>query len=317
MTGARALVAAALALVVGAAGLGAARCPTDEPAGFGLLEFAARADARAMESDAALGVNPLFTWAELEPLEGAYNWAPVDEVLDNAHAHGRKVAPRVYTNAGDFDQATPDWVFDAGAAGYTLGDGSVTWQPVPTDPVFAAKFGAFLAALGARYNGNPDIEFFQTNAGMGAYGEMVWSLDGGSATGPFSASDIVETVEYCSDRWRAAFPDTHLVLMQNFIGQGIAETATAYAVERGFYLQSNSPDQTDPAIDILSAHDGRTKIVLEIENRGCNGATGEGFASLADGVASYGFAVDYLVVCGDTLEDAGAAQRAYDLLRKR
>lgn len=303
-------------MVVGASAMGAARCPTDEPTGFGLLEFAGGVDARAMEADVALGVNPLFTWAELEPSPGAYNWAPLDDVLANAHAHGRKVAPRVYTNAGDFEQATPGWAFDAGVSAYTLGDGSGTWQPVPTDPVFADAFGRFVDALGARYNGNPDIEFIQTNAGMGAYGEMVWSLDGGSATGPFSASDVVATVEYWVDRWRSAFPDTHLALMQNFIGQGIAENVTEYAVDRGFYLQSNSPDQTEAAAAILAAHDGRTKIVLEVENRGCNGATGEGFVSLADRVASYGFAVDYLVVCGDTLEDAGAAQRAYDLLRK-
>ncbi|MBI5288700.1 MAG: beta-galactosidase [Chloroflexi bacterium] len=312
----RALIGLGLVVVIGAAGLGAARCPTEEPAGSGLLEFAGGADARAMDADLALGVNPLFTWAELEPVEGAYNWAPLDEVLANAHARGRKVAPRVYTNAGDFDQATPGWVFDAGAAAYTLGDGSGTPQPVPTDAVFTAKFGAFLAALGARYNGNPDIEFFQTNAGMGAYGEMVWSLDVDAVTAGHSADAMVATVEYWIDRWRAAFPDTHLGLMENFIGQGIAERVTEYAVDRGFYLQSNSPDQTQAAAAILAAHDDRTKIVLEIENRGCNGATGDEFGAIADRVASYGFAVDYLVVCGETLDDAGATQRAYDLLRR-
>jgi hypothetical protein len=297
-------------------GLTASRCPNDRPAGYGLLEFAGGVDAQAMETDIALGVNPLFTWADLEPAPGVYNWAPLDDVLANAYARGRKIAPRVYTNAGEFEQATPDWVFDAGAAGYTLGDGSPVLQPVPTDEVFAQAFGSFLDALGARYNGNPAIEFFQTNAGMGAYGEMVWSLDGGSATGPFSASDMVETVEYWVDRWRGAFPDTNLVLMENFIGQGIAERVTAYAVRRGFYLQSNSPDQTDAAAAVLQAQDASTKIVLEVENRGCNDATGDGFGALIDRVASYGFAVDYLVVCDDTLEDAASARRAYDLLRK-
>jgi hypothetical protein len=158
-----------LTALAGVVALAAARCPTDEPAGFGLLQFGGDEDAVALEVDAALGINPLFTWAELEPEEGVYNWAPVDEALSAAHATGRKVAPRVYTNMSDFGQATPDWVFEAGAQAYTLYAESSTAQPVPTDDVFGEKFAVFLAAFGERYDGHPAIEFVQTNAWMGAY----------------------------------------------------------------------------------------------------------------------------------------------------
>jgi hypothetical protein len=308
-----AFIALAAAALVG--GVAAARCPTDTPAGHGLLQFAGGPDATALDADAALGINPLFTWAELEPTEGVYNWEPLDESLAAAHATGRKVAPRVYTNAGDFEQATPDWVFDAGAAAYTLDAGASVVQPLPTDAVFTAKFEAFLATLGSRYDGHPDIEFFQTNAGMGAYGEMVWRLDTDAIDG-FSRDEVVATIEHWIDRWRAAFPSTGLVLMQNFIGRDIAEDVTAHAVARGFYLQSNSTSQEDAAAAILRAHDGRTKIVLEIENNGCEDATGPAFDVLLDRVFSYGFAIDYLVVCGQTLEDAARASAAAERLRK-
>ena len=69
------------------------------------IQFGGDEHARALTTDAALGINPLFTWAELEPSEGAFNWTPIDTALAAAHAAGRKVAPRVYTNAGDISQA--------------------------------------------------------------------------------------------------------------------------------------------------------------------------------------------------------------------
>lgn len=294
---------------------GAARCPTNEPAGFGVLEFGAGVDARANEVDLALGMNPLFTWAELEPAEGSYNWKPLDDAIANAHSNGRKVAPRVYTNEGDFSQATPNWVFDAGAGAYVMDAESSTRQPLPGDGVFEAKFSAFLAALGARYDGHPAIEFVQTNAGMGAYGEMIWAYDGVTAPAGYSGQGQIDVTRHWIDRWRAAFPTTHLVLMQNFIGEGVAENVSAYAASRGFFLQSNTPSQEAAAAAILAANDDTTKIVLEIENRGCTDAEGAGFEALVDLVFSYGFAIDYLVVCGKSLDEA-ALQRAHDALRK-
>lgn len=300
----------------GAVALAAARCPTDDPVGSGLLQFGAREDAVALEAEAALGINPLFTWAELEPAEGVYNWAPVDEVLAAAHATGRKVAPRVYTNEGDFSQATPSWVFDAGASAYAIDAGSSTAQPVPTDPIFTERFAAFVAAFGDRYDGHPAIEFVQTNAGMGAYGEMVWWLDESSRPAGYSTEDHIATMEAWVDRWRAAFPSTPLVLMQNFIGREISETVSAYAAERGFYLQSNSVSLAPESAAILAAHDEETRIVLEVENNGCQGATGAAFDELAAAAFSQGFAIDYLVVCGETLRDVGAAQRASERLRR-
>ena len=311
-----ALLLIAISALTATTVFGAARCPTKDPVGHGLLQFGGDEHARALTTDAALGINPLFIWAELEPSEGAFNWTPIDTALAAAHAAGRKVAPRVYTNAGDFSQATPGWVFDAGAAAYQIEAGASTYQPVPTDAVFDEKFGAFLRALGQRYNGNDDIEFFQTNAGMGAYGEMVWWLDEASRLPGYSAGAHIGTVQFWIDRWRDAFPDTHLALMQNYLGHGIAETVTAYAVERGFYLQSNSPGHEEAAAAILETHEAQTKIIIEIENRGCRTATGTAFDGVLAQVFTHGFAVDYLVVCAETFEDAEASQRAYDALRK-
>lgn len=305
----------AMIAAAGIAALAAARCPTDEPAGSGLLQFGAREGSVALDADAALGVNPLFTWAELEPADDVYNWGPMDAVLTAAHRTGRKVAPRVYTNLVDHGQGTPDWVFDAGAAAYTVADWSSTRQPVPTDPVFTREFAEFVAAFGRRYDGHPAIEFVQTNAAMGAYGEMVWWLEE-THRPPGSSTDArIGTMQAWVDRWRAAFPSTPLVLMQNFIGEGVSERVSAYAVDRGYYLQSNSVELAPEAAAILAAHDDRTKIVLEVENNGCRDSTGDGWRSLTEVAFSQGFAIDYLMVCGETLADGAAAQQALSRLR--
>lgn len=309
------ILVAAVTAVGGVAALAAVRCPTDEPAGSGLLQFGGREHAVALDADAALGVNPLFTWAELEPADDVYNWAPVDAVLTAAHKTGRKVAPRVYTNLVDHGQGTPGWVFEAGAATYTMADWSSTLQPVPADPVFTREFEEFVAAFGARYDGHPAIEFVQTNTGMGAYGEMVWWLDEAHRPPGYSTAGHIETMEAWVDRWRAAFPSTPLVLMQNFIGEGISERVSAYAVDRGYYLQSNSVELAREAAAILSAHDDRTRIILEVENNDCQGATGAEFDDLTRAAFSQGFAIDYLMVCEQTLSDGTAAQRALAMLR--
>ena len=308
-------VAPALAVTIFVAMVAAARCPASG-GGHGLLVFAGDADSAALNNGTALGVNPLFRWADLEPSEGVYNWAPVDDTLEGARAHGKRIAPRVMTNEAEFGQATPQWVFDAGAESYAYDAESSIPQPVPTDPVFTRQFAQFVMAFGERYNGSAEIEFVQTNAGMGAYGEMVWTGSLNSHPQFWSAAIEIRTDEYWIDVWRQAFPDTHLVFMENFIGDEIAERVADYAVGRGYYLQANSPEQGRGSRMILARQADRTRIVLEIENNGCRDATGDAFDELIGRVFDQGFPIDYLMLCDESFADGARVQGAYDRLRK-
>lgn len=306
-----AIVSAALVgLLVGA------RCPAPGPQGGGLVEFGARDHGAGIQSEEALGVNPLFTWAELEPREGEFDWRPLDRVLETAYANGKRVVLRVYTNASDFHAATPQWVFDAGAQSYVWAEGSGTRQPIPTDPVFTEKFARFVAALGQRYNAHPALEMVQTNAAMGGYGEMIWGLQPSDNPPGWSPAVQINTTRAWLDRWRAAFPDSPLSLTVNFIGNGIAETLAQDAVDQGFYLQSNTPRLAPQMVDILRHHAGRTKVIVEIENNGCQGAQGDEFAALVGDLFATGVPVDYLSVCGQTLRDSRAVGAALAGLRK-
>jgi hypothetical protein len=293
--------------------------PTTVPgtAGRGVLEFNGDDESASLDNAQSLGINVLVNWSDLEPQEGVYDWSDLDKALAAAQAHGKRVAARVYTSAGDFGRATPGWVFAAGARSYVPDEGAEDAQPVPTDPVFTEKFGAFLRALGQRYDGHPALEFFQTNAGMGTYGEMVWGVPDSHRPPGWSPDVQVETSEYWIDRWREAFPRTPLVLMENYVGFGIVDKVAKHAVERGFYLQANDPHHGRESQKILSKYAGRTKIVMEIEDAGCRTALGDAFDATVDEVFAPGFAIDYLTVCGETIErEPGRVAAAVARLRR-
>lgn len=294
----------------------ATKCPPmPKPAGYGLMQFGGFADSKTWDDPQALGVNRLFTWADLEPQEGQYDWSEFDALIDIARAKGKRLAPRVYTNMDAWGRATPDWVFDAGAASYQSTPSSER-QPVPMDPVFTEKFSAFLDAMARRYDGNPNIEFIQTNAGMGMFGEVIWAYPREYLPEGWSPQAQIATTRFWIDRWREAFPATHLVIMENFIGENIAETVTAYAVDRGFYLQANDPYQSHESQAILAAYAGRTRIAIEVEDRGCQSATGPAFDEMTATVFGYGFPVDYLMICEQSFDDPERAQAALGRLRK-
>lgn len=285
--------------------------------GFGIMEFAGSDVSAGIDDPQALGVNVLLNWSDLEPQEGVFDWGALDAALAAAEANGKRVSPRVYTSAGDFGYATPDWVFDAGAELYYPDDGAQVWQPVPTDPVFTEKFGAFLRSFGERYNGHPAIEFVQTNAGMGTFGEMVWGVPDRNRPPGWSAKRQIDTSRYWIDAWRDAFPDTALVLMENFVGFDILDQVARYAVDRGFYLQANDPYHLEESQNILARYDDRTKIIMEIEDQGCRSSVGDAFDATVDLVFSAGFEIDYLTICGETLEiEPERVAQAWNELRK-
>jgi hypothetical protein len=274
------------------------------PTSRGIFVFLARDPAR-LSPAYDYGINPLLSWAELEPSEGVYNWAPLDHALNQASLSGKKAVPRVYTNASVVSQATPDWFFaipnaqryysspQARASGFEA--------PVPWDPVYQEKFGNFLRALGQRYNGHPAIEFFQTNAGGGLYGEIV--LTGANMFPPGWTVEVQKTaIVRWLDRWLESFPDTRLSLMINPVGYGIAEDAATYAANRGVYLQQNSPVIQPAAAAIFRQHQQRTGIVLEVENA-CRTARGAAFDQMMEAVFNHQIAIDYLVICNASLTD--------------
>ena len=277
----------------------------------GLFAFG-EAELQLSHDEYVVGINPLIAWAALEPREGEYDWDKLDDAIAAAESAGSTIVPRILTNANFHGQPTPDWFFEIEDARYYYPSAEAEAQgfkaPVTWDPVFQAKFGRFLRALGQRYNGDPAIEYFQTNAGGGLYGEIVVARDYTRFPEGWEPELQREYIVFWLDRWLEAFPDTPLSLMVNHVGDRIGEDVAAYAARLGVYLQQNTPWLPPEAVDIFLDHQDSTKIILEAED-GCN-STGEGeFERLMDTVLAYGFAIDYLHLCAQSFIDPVTAAR--------
>jgi hypothetical protein len=282
--------------------------PTPVP---GLFVFG-ETDAQLARGDHVMGINPLVPWSALEPREGVYDWTTLDDAVAAATAADSKIAPRILTNANLFGQPTPEWFFEAEGARFYYPSLEAEERgykaPVSWDPVFQAKFGRFLEALGERYNANPAIEFFQTNAGGGLYGEIVVTKDYARFPADWTPEAHSASIVFWLDRWLDAFPDTSLSLMVNHVGDDIGESAAAYAAGKGVYLQQNTPWLPEEAVAIFLTHEAETKIVLEAED-GCSSTDEEKFDHLIEAVFGYGFAIDYLHLCAESFWDEATAAK--------
>jgi len=140
-----------------------------------------------IKSDADLlgfpGMDHLYlrlAWAYLEPREGQFNWAVIDDLIGKWTAHGLGIAFRISCRETSSDRieqqfATPRWVVDAGAQGgfYYKGEAvgpTGPWEPDYGDPVFLEKLDRFLAAFAARYDGQPWVRYVDIGS-IGDWGE--------------------------------------------------------------------------------------------------------------------------------------------------
>lgn len=168
-----------------------------------------------------------FNWVDAEPVEGKPDWRVIDDVVAAWKPRGATVAFRVMTaNAHSSGYYTsPKWLFDAGCRSFDYeqgGDDPTSGgkripriEPDYADPIYLARHGAFLKALGERYDGHPDIEFLD----IGSYG--IW----GEWHTPHAAPVAVR--KQIVDLYLAAFRKTPLVFMSD------DAEVLAYALARG------------------------------------------------------------------------------------
>lgn len=114
-------------------------------------------------------------WSRMEPSEGQYAWN-VDEnykkLVKMAQDRNIKLAFRVVIDSQDVHmQATPQFVFDAGARGVPTASNPNFKTPIVTDLIFREKFENFVQAFAEEYD-DPSIVDFVDGGGMGYWGEM-------------------------------------------------------------------------------------------------------------------------------------------------
>ncbi len=141
-------------------------------------------------------------WNAFEPEQGKFRWDIIDLALQEARAHGQKLAIRLmpYSNKDPL----PDWYQKSGARRankQTDKDGDI-WQPDFSDPLYLKYWGKVATEAGKRYDGNPYLDSVDISS-VGYWGEG-WS--------PYMPAFPYQKA--LIDIWFDAFP--HTTLLMNF-----------------------------------------------------------------------------------------------------
>lgn len=121
------------------------------------------AHAKVLAKSPCEGISWIFSWRELEPSQGKYNWVNVDDAL--AASGSKPVILRVV--GGD---SAPSWLPRADGIVAPNPQGGSSWMPIPWNANFLATWKTFINAFGARYNANAHIAFIE-GGGDGPQGE--------------------------------------------------------------------------------------------------------------------------------------------------
>jgi len=192
-----------------------------------------------------------IAWSYLEPQEGQFNWSVLDTPAQRWLDKGKGSPTRNYALGGPMQialriscsesfmrYATPQWVQKAGAKGYDFSPRTGVdpngpyWEPDYDDPVFLDKLDRFLAALAARYDGNPEVAFIDVGS-FGVWGE---GHTYASTRKPYS----VETIKRHIDLHTKHFKKTLLAANDDFALHDRGRQPIEYAAQQGLTLRDDS-----------------------------------------------------------------------------
>jgi hypothetical protein len=140
-----------------------------------------------------------------------YDWSALDRQLDTIAARGHQAALRFYLDYPGKPSGVPRYLLDAGLATHSYpdyGNNGISVSPDYDDPRLDTALDRFIAALGARYDGDPRIGFLQLGL-LGFWGEWhTYPYDGSTQPQNWFASQA-EQVRVLRD-YDAAFDRTRL-----------------------------------------------------------------------------------------------------------
>lgn len=187
------------------------------------------------------GMNHLylrFDWGDIEKEKDVYDFSPLEDIMAVWGPRGFRFQLRACTFEGNpaMNHATPAYVYEMGARCFLTETGAI--QPDYADPIFLDRLDKFMAALGARYNGDERIECVDIGT-YGTWGEG-HTHEGDSVIYP------AEVVKKHMELHCKYFPDTFLVCNDDHIagrfanGQTEVQDMLEYADARGFSVQDDS-----------------------------------------------------------------------------
>ena len=110
-------------------------------------------------------------WKFVEPEAGKYRWDLLDKALATARARGQSLMLRIAPYGTGSNNDAPDW-YKALVKGQAIEQNlpEDKWRVHPENPLYVQHFGGMIRALGARFDGHPDLELVDVSI-VGAWGE--------------------------------------------------------------------------------------------------------------------------------------------------
>jgi hypothetical protein len=134
----------------------------------GFIPFAGSYDAFPYTMEwAYFPVNAVMTGPD------TFDWTAMDTTLNQIAARGHQTALRFYLDYPSKPSGIPQFLLDGGLATHTYddyGNNGVSVSPNYDDPALRTALDQFIAALGARYDGDPRVGFLQAGL-VGFWGE--------------------------------------------------------------------------------------------------------------------------------------------------
>ncbi|MFC5529654.1 DUF4832 domain-containing protein [Cohnella yongneupensis] len=175
-----------------------------------------------------------FGLGELMTGMNTYDWSLVEKALDEVASHGKQLSLRVASCESFSSKDVPDFLMSQVRNGCILNYDS---------PTVMQAFQNFIAAFGAKYDGDPRIGFIHMGL-VGRWGEWhTWPNDGSNGTQNWMISDANANV--ILDAYDAAFNTTRLENRYPRSGGGTHLTTLASI---GFHDDSFAYRETDPAL---------------------------------------------------------------------
>lgn len=170
-------------------------------------------------------------WSDLEPQPGQYAWALVDSQLARCRASGKRAALGIVCGP-----MTPAWLWGLGAQRFPyLLRGAPDTLAVPWDPVFLSRWTQLVAAVGARYDGDPTLALvhvthstyngFEMQQPFSPVDQTAWQAKG------YTHARLAGAYQPVIDAYAAAFPltpldiETHPVLQSDSVSTLVTQYA--------------------------------------------------------------------------------------------
>jgi hypothetical protein len=172
-------------------------------------------------------------WGWMEPTEGEFQWAYLDDAIKYCSSHGKKFAFGIMaaSSSSESEYVTPEWVFMAGSKStqYKGSKNNLIKSPVWNDPIYLNKMQNFISALALHFDGNPNIAFIDAR-NCGNFGE--WHSLGCSELSDKNKDLLI-------DQWKV-FKKTTIIVPTNF---NSAEFQARYGTDTyGFGIRRDSSE---------------------------------------------------------------------------